>query len=99
MENKSELMVRKPEWLKISLPQGKQYLDVKEIIARKQLHTICVSGKCPNLAECWGMGTATFMILGDVCTRACRFCKCKTGSRKGLSIGMNLIVWPTPLRE
>lgn len=92
MEKKAELMVRKPEWLKISLPQGKQYLDVKEIIARKQLHTICVSGKCPNLAECWGRGTATFMILGDVCTRACRFCNVKTGSPQGI------IDWDEPDR-
>lgn len=84
MENKPELMVRKPDWLKISLPQGKQYLDVREIIARKGLHTICVSGKCPNLSECWGRGTASFMILGDVCTRACRFCSVKTGSPQGI---------------
>ena len=84
MENKPELMVRKPDWLKISLPQGKQYLDVREIIARKGLHTICVSGKCPNLSECWGRGTASFMILGDICTRACRFCSVKTGSPQGI---------------
>ncbi|MEA5127809.1 MAG: lipoyl synthase [Proteiniphilum sp.] len=84
MDNKTELMTRKPDWLKISLPQGKQYLDVREIIARKGLHTICVSGKCPNLAECWGRGTASFMILGDVCTRACRFCSVKTGSPQGI---------------
>lgn len=84
MEEKSSLMKRKPEWLKVSLPQGKQYLDVKEIIARKGLHTICVSGKCPNLSECWGRGTASFMILGDVCTRACRFCNVKTGSPQGI---------------
>ncbi|SFK85380.1 lipoic acid synthetase [Porphyromonadaceae bacterium KH3CP3RA] len=84
MDNKPELMVRKPDWLKISLPQGKQYLDVREIIARKGLHTICVSGKCPNLSECWGRGTASFMILGDVCTRACRFCSVKTGSPQGI---------------
>nr|WP_232001574.1 lipoyl synthase [Proteiniphilum saccharofermentans] len=77
-------MTRKPDWLKISLPQGKQYLDVREIIARKGLHTICVSGKCPNLSECWGRGTASFMILGDVCTRACRFCSVKTGSPQGI---------------
>lgn len=83
MDNKTDLMVRKPDWLKISLPQGKQYLDVKEIIARKGLNTICVSGKCPNLSECWGRGTASFMILGDVCTRACRFCNVKTGSPQG----------------
>ncbi|MDD4158952.1 MAG: lipoyl synthase [Proteiniphilum sp.] len=74
------MMQRKPEWLKISLPQGKQYLDVKEIISRKKLHTICVSGKCPNMAECWGRGTATFMILGEICTRSCRFCNVKTGT-------------------
>ncbi|RNC64214.1 lipoyl synthase [Proteiniphilum sp. X52] len=84
MDDKPELMVRKPDWLKISLPQGKQYLDVREIIARKGLHTICVSGKCPNLSECWGRGTASFMILGDVCTRACRFCSVKTGSPQGI---------------
>ncbi|WP_298650380.1 lipoyl synthase [uncultured Proteiniphilum sp.] len=84
MENKPELMVRKPDWLKISLPQGKQYLDVREIIAKKGLHTICVSGKCPNLSECWGRGTASFMILGDICTRACRFCSVKTGSPQGI---------------
>ena len=84
MEIKPELMQRKPDWLKISLPKGKQYLDVKEVIARKKLHTICVSGKCPNMSECWGRGTATFMILGDICTRACRFCNVKTGSPQGI---------------
>lgn len=84
MEKKPELMLRKPEWLKISLPQGKEYLDVKEVIAKKKLHTICVSGKCPNLAECWGRGTATFMILGDICTRACKFCNVKTGTPLGV---------------
>ena len=60
MELKPELTQRKPEWLKISLPQGKEYLNVREVIVRKKLHTICVSGKCPNMAECWGRGTATF---------------------------------------
>ncbi|MDD2589831.1 MAG: lipoyl synthase [Fermentimonas sp.] len=77
-------MTRKPDWLKISLPQGKEYLNVKDVIARKKLHTICVSGKCPNMSECWGRGTATFMILGDICTRACRFCSVKTGSPQGI---------------
>lgn len=67
-------MQRKPEWLKISLPQGKKYLDIKDIIAKKNLNTICADGKCPNLAECWGRGTATFMIMGDICTRKCKFC-------------------------
>ncbi len=84
MENKPELMTRKPDWLKISLPQGKEYLNVKDVIARKKLHTICVSGKCPNMSECWGRGTATFMILGDIGTRACRFCSVKTGSPRGI---------------
>lgn len=70
---------RKPDWLKIKLPQGKQYVGLKELIAQNKLHTICVSGKCPNLAECWGHGTATFMILGEICTRACKFCATKIG--------------------
>ncbi len=70
---------RKPEWLKISLPKGKLYLDVKDIVEQKQLHTICVSGKCPNMAECWGNGTATFMILGEICTRSCKFCATRSG--------------------
>lgn len=72
-------MNRKPEWLKIGLPKGKQYLDIKEIVEKKKLHTICVSGKCPNMAECWGNGTATFMILGEICTRSCKFCATKSG--------------------
>lgn len=67
-------MKRKPEWLKTSLPQGKKYLDIKDIIEKKSLHTICVDGNCPNLAECWGRGTATFMIMGNICTRKCKFC-------------------------
>lgn len=80
MENNPDLTQRKPDWLKISLPRGKEYLSVKDIVARKKLNTICVSGKCPNMSECWGRGTATFMILGDVCTRACKFCNVKTGN-------------------
>ena len=67
-------MKRKPEWLKTSLPQGKKYLDIKDIIEKKSLHTICLDGNCPNLAECWGRGTATFMIMGNICTRKCKFC-------------------------
>ncbi len=70
---------RKPDWLKIKVPSGKEYVKVKEIIERHKLHTICTSGKCPNMAECWEMGTATFMILGDICTRSCRFCATTTG--------------------
>ncbi len=70
---------RKPDWLKIKIPAGKEYVQVKEIVKRHKLHTICTSGLCPNMAECWGRGTATFMILGDVCTRSCKFCATKTG--------------------
>ena len=71
--------MRKPEWLKTKVPIGKQYLGVREIVEKNNLHTICTSGHCPNMAECWGRGTATLMILGDVCTRACKFCNVKTG--------------------
>jgi lipoyl synthase len=68
-----------PHKPKVKLPSGKSYLHVKEIVEEHGLSTICQSGKCPNLAECWGNGTATFMILGDICTRSCRFCSVKTG--------------------
>ena len=70
---------RKPDWLKIRLPQNSKYADVQKIIERYKLNTICTSGKCPNLGECWDRGTATLMILGDICTRACKFCAVKTG--------------------
>jgi len=71
--------VRKPAWLKTKVPIGKQYLDIRDIVKKNSLHTICTSGHCPNMAECWGRGTATLMILGDICTRACKFCNVKTG--------------------
>ncbi len=70
---------RKPDWLKIKVPSGKEYVQVKNIVERHKLHTICTSGQCPNMAECWGLGTATFLILGDICTRSCKFCATKTG--------------------
>jgi len=70
---------RKPDWLKTKIPIGKQYLGVREIVEKNKLHTICTSGHCPNIADCWGRGTATLMILGDICTRACKFCNVKTG--------------------
>lgn len=69
----------KPDWLKIKLPKGTNYTQVKSLIQRYNLHTICTSGKCPNMAECWAAGTATLMILGDICTRSCRFCATQTG--------------------
>ncbi len=72
-------IMRKPEWLKIKLESGENYPFVKKMVEQHQLHTICSSGKCPNIGQCWSLGTATFMILGDVCTRACRFCATKTG--------------------
>jgi lipoic acid synthetase len=70
----------KPDWLKIKVPMGKTYIGVKEIINKHKLNTICTSGHCPNMEDCWGRGTATLMILGDICTRACRFCNVKTGT-------------------
>jgi len=71
--------MRKPEWLKTKLESGENYPFVKKMVEEHQLHTICSSGKCPNIGQCWSLGTATFMILGDICTRACRFCATKTG--------------------
>jgi len=76
---KSDQHIRKPDWLKIKLPKGDNYLKVKSILEKQGLHTICSSGKCPNMGECWNAGTATFMILGDICTRSCKFCATTTG--------------------
>jgi lipoic acid synthetase len=79
MDNKQETILRKPDWLKIKVPSGKEYIRVKDIVNQHKLHTICTSGHCPNMHECWGRGTATLMILGDICTRSCKFCNVKTG--------------------
>jgi lipoic acid synthetase len=70
---------RLPEWLKMQRASGENYSRVKRIVELNHLHTICTSGNCPNIGECWNAGTATFMILGDICTRACRFCATRTG--------------------
>lgn len=70
---------KRPEWLKVRLPMGENYRNVRSIVDDFNLHTICQSGNCPNMGECWGAGTATFMILGNVCTRSCSFCAVKTG--------------------
>ncbi len=70
---------RLPRWMKMKMPSGENYSKVKNLVQQHQLHTICTSGKCPNIGECWGRGTATFMILGEVCTRSCRFCGVQTG--------------------
>lgn len=69
----------KPSWLKVKLPFGEEYRKVRELVDYHKLHTICESGNCPNMGECWGAGTATFMILGNVCTRSCGFCAVATG--------------------
>jgi len=71
--------VSKPSWLRVKLPVGKAYANVRKIVDENKLHTICESGNCPNMGECWGAGTATFMILGNVCTRSCSFCAVATG--------------------
>ena len=70
---------KKPDWLRVKLPIGKEYAQVREIVSKHKLHTICESGNCPNMGECWGAGTATFMILGNICTRSCGFCNVATG--------------------
>ena len=71
--------ILKPNWLRVKLPVGEKYKNVREIVEKYKLHTICESGNCPNMGECWGAGTATFMILGNVCTRSCTFCAVATG--------------------
>jgi len=70
---------KKPDWLRVKLPIGKEYAEVRQIVSEHKLHTICESGSCPNMGECWGNGTATFMILGNTCTRSCGFCNVHTG--------------------
>jgi len=79
LEHTENARVKKPEWLKVRLPMGENYRHVRSIVDDFKLHTICQSGNCPNMGECWGAGTATFMILGNVCTRSCSFCAVKTG--------------------
>jgi lipoic acid synthetase len=74
-----ELPLKKPNWLRVKLPLGESYKHVRGLVDKHKLHTICESGNCPNMGECWGEGTATFMILGNVCTRSCGFCAVATG--------------------
>ncbi|MFY9781552.1 MAG: lipoyl synthase [Candidatus Baltobacteraceae bacterium] len=74
---------RKPEWLKVRLAQGEQYEQLRRKVKSLELHTVCQEAMCPNIGECWGAGTATIMILGDTCTRGCRFCNVKSGSPRG----------------
>src|SRR4028119_629784 len=71
--------IKKPDWLRVRLPTGEGYRHVRGLVTEHKLHTICESGNCPNMGECWGAGTATFMILGNICTRSCGFCAVATG--------------------
>lgn len=84
--------LRKPDWLKIKLPAGEGFSEVKQNIKNNRLHTICESGQCPNQTECWGAGTATLMILGNVCTRSCMFCNVATGKPENVDISEPLRV-------
>lgn len=87
----TDTRTRKPSWLKVKLPIGEEYKQVKNIVDTHKLHTICESGHCPNMGECWGEGTATFMILGNICTRSCGFCAVNTGRPLGVD-------WQEPKR-
>lgn len=79
MTNQNNPTAQKPEWLRVKLPTGKKYTELRGLVDKYKLNTICTSGSCPNMGECWGEGTATFMILGNICTRSCGFCGVKTG--------------------
>lgn len=87
----SESKIKKPSWLRVKLPTGENYRHVRNLVDTHQLHTICESGNCPNMGECWGAGTATFMILGNTCTRSCGFCAVATGRPDALD-------WDEPQR-
>lgn len=75
----TETAIQKPKWIRVKLPTGKNYRELRTLVDKYKLNTICQSGSCPNMGECWGEGTATFMILGNICTRSCGFCGVKTG--------------------
>ena len=77
---------KKPSWLKVKLPTGESYKKVRSLVSEHKLHTICESGNCPNMGECWGAGTATFMILGNICTRSCDFCAVSTGKPEEVDV-------------
>ena len=78
----NDTRIKKPDWLRVKLPIGESYKHVRGLVDKHKLHTICESGNCPNMGECWGEGTATFMILGNICTRSCQFCAVATGRPK-----------------
>lgn len=77
--SENKVRIKKPKWLRVKLPTGESYKKVRSLVDEHKLHTICESGSCPNMGECWGEGTATFMILGNICTRSCGFCAVATG--------------------
>ena len=79
-----EVVNKKPRWLRVKLPSGKKFRNLRKLVDNHKLHTICESGNCPNMGECWGSGTATFMILGNICTRSCGFCAVATGRPKSI---------------
>ena len=85
-KDNSEIRIKKPKWLRVKLPTGENYKKVRSLVDQHNLHTICESGSCPNMGECWGEGTATFMILGNICTRSCGFCAVKTGRPEEVDI-------------
>ncbi|MEY3085792.1 MAG: lipoyl synthase [Bacteroidota bacterium] len=85
-ENNQAIRIKKPSWLRVKLPIGENYRKVRGLVDQHKLHTICESGSCPNMGECWGEGTATFMILGNICTRSCGFCAVKTGRPEEVDI-------------
>ena len=78
-ETLADTVIQKPKWIRVKLPTGKNYRELRTLVDKYKLNTICQSGSCPNMGECWGEGTATFMILGNICTRSCGFCGVKTG--------------------
>lgn len=85
IDNQRNAAAGKPEWLKVRAPSGEPFYELKRLLRRRNLHTVCEEARCPNIGECWRGGTATFMILGDTCTRGCRFCAVKTAKR-GLTL-------------
>jgi len=91
VSNEKDTRIKKPDWLRVKLPIGESYKHVRGLVDTHKLHTICESGNCPNMGECWGEGTATFMILGNICTRSCQFCAVATGRPKAVE-------WDEPQR-
>ena len=85
-ETETTTRIKKPKWLRVKLPTGENYKKVRGLVDEHKLHTICESGNCPNMGECWGEGTATFMILGNICTRSCGFCAVSTGKPEEVDI-------------